>query len=100
MLAVWRPCWAFGLVPLCCGGTPLCIPNNIFVMLRKHRGENIVWWPSVRHEVRAMRRVLPLLFCDFGAPITPLLFSSDAMGPDNIDGGGYGIVARSAPEPL
>ncbi len=40
------------------------------------------------------------MFADIGAPLCPLLFATDAQGTNDIDAGGYDIVARPAPPPL
>ena len=49
-----------------------------------------------------MRDVLILAYADLGAPLLPVLFSTDAMGADDTgaDHGGFGICARAASRQL
>jgi hypothetical protein len=54
-------------------------------------------WPSVRQELWATQQALPLMYADVGAPIASCLFASDAMGQNNDDHGGFGIVGADVP---
>lgn len=76
----------------------LAIPNNIFAMTKKHRGQRIKWWPSALEELRCTRQVLPLMLCHLDANFLPLLLATDAMGSGEFpeDHGGYGVVASPA----
>ncbi len=71
----------------------LSIPHAVFRFIEKHEGTRAVWWPVARAEVRAMARVTCLMACHVGAPVLPWLFGTDAMGENEQDWGGYGIVA-------
>jgi len=75
----------------------LCIPQTIFSFLDRFENQEVEWWSCVRLEVVALARVVPWMFADIGAPLCPLLFATDAQGTNDIDAGGYGIVARPAP---
>ena len=44
--------------------------------------------------------VVPWMFLDVGAPLCPVLFATDAQGVNDLDAGGFGIVARAAPPPM
>ena len=73
----------------------LSIPHAVFRFIEEHAEETIKWWPVARDEVRAMAYVVPLMVCHVGSPILDWLFSTDAMGANETDYGGYGIaVAR------
>ena len=37
----------------------------------------------MRREVRTMAAVLPLVYADLGAPFAPVIFATDAQGPDH-----------------
>jgi hypothetical protein len=78
----------------------LAIPCSIFDMMRKNRGREILWWPSARAEATCMRFVIVLMYADVGAPLLPLLFSTDAMGANEAygDHGGYGLCVRPITE--
>ena len=71
----------------------LSIPHAVFRFIEKHEGTVATWWPVARDEVRAMAHVTCLMTCHVGAPILPWLFGTDAMGENEHDWGGYGIVA-------
>lgn len=71
----------------------LSIPHALFHFMDQHDGTTAVWWISARDEVRAMARMTALMVCDLGSPILPILFGTDAMGENEVDYGGYGIVA-------
>ena len=73
----------------------LSIPHSLFHFMEENDGATVKWWFSARDEVRAMARLTPLMVCDLGSPILPILFGTDAMGDNDIDYGGYGIVATS-----
>ena len=72
----------------------LSIPCHIFRMVCENRGRRLVLWPSVRLELKAMRAAIPLCRLNLDGGAAPFLFATDAMGVNNIDHGGYGIVAR------
>ena len=71
----------------------LSIPHALFHFMEENDEATVKWWFSARDEVRAMARMTSLMICDLGSPILPILFGTDAMGENNIDYGGYGIVA-------
>ena len=71
----------------------LSIPHSLFHFMEENEGATVDWWFSARDEVRAMARLTALMVCDLGSPILPILFGTDAMGANDIDHGGYGIVA-------
>ena len=66
----------------------LSIPQALFGFIEK--------FASARRELVCITRLLPLVFCDLSAPLCPLLFATDAMGSNDVDHGGWGIMA-SAP---
>eukprot|EP00434_Breviolum_minutum_P026310 symbB.v1.2.023253.t2/scaffold2112.1/size106475/3 len=57
------------------------------------------WWPVARDEVKAMAHVVPLMVCHVGAPILGWLFSTDAMGENDYDHGGFGIAVTELSDP-
>ncbi len=71
----------------------LSIPHVLFHFMEENDGDTVQWWCSARDEVRAMARLTSLMVCDLGSPILPILFGTDAMGANEIDQGGHGIVA-------
>ncbi len=73
----------------------LAIPQTVFRFIEKHEGTVTSWWPLARCEVRAMAQVTCLMTCHVGAPILPWLFGTDAMGENEHDWGGYGVVATT-----
>ena len=70
----------------------LSIPHSVFQFIEEFDGQTVTWWPSVREEVIAMARVVPLMSCHVGASFLKWLFATDAMGMNDVDLGGYGIV--------
>ena len=74
----------------------LSIPQALFRFIEKFDGCIVPWWASARRELVCITRLLPLVFCDLSAPLGPLLFATDAMGSNDVDHGGWGIMA-SAP---
>ena len=70
----------------------LSIPHAVFRFVEHHAEQSIKWWPVARDEVRAMAYVVPLMVCHVGSPIWDWLFSTDAMGANETDYGGYGIA--------
>lgn len=74
----------------------LSIPRALFHFLDTYEDEKMArWWPSAKEEVRAMARLVPTMQAHVGAEILPWLFATDAMGQNEHDSGGYGIVATS-----
>ncbi len=74
----------------------LCIPHALFHFLDAFEDVKMTrWWPSAREEVRAMARVIPAMQAHVGAEILPWLFATDAMGQNEFDYGGFGIVATN-----
>ena len=45
-----------------------------------------------------MARVLPLVYADVRRPFLPIITTTDAMGENEADCGGYGLVALAADE--
>ena len=72
----------------------LCIPHAIFYFMVKY--ENQVTIPSkrVRNELLAMAAAVPFLYYSYADPIAPVALASDAMGGNEGDDGGYGVMAR------
>ena len=60
-------------------------------MLETCQDQVIKLWPSVRAELLYMSYALPLMYHDAGASNSEMLFSSDAMGVNKRDNGGFGI---------
>ena len=46
--------------------------------LLKSTEEVVKLWPSVQAELRAMRNILPLLYCDNGRRVVPVVLAQDA----------------------
>lgn len=76
----------------------LAIPHALFHFLELAEDQEIEWWASARAECVAMERVIPLMSCHVGSPVLPWLFATDAMGENEIDHGGYGMVATKLEE--
>ena len=70
----------------------LAVPSLVFKMVEQHPEAVMKWWPSVRSEVRRMADLVPLLFADIGSDLSEVLLATDAMGENEVDGGGFGIV--------
>ena len=70
----------------------------------EHFDRTVMWWPSTRREVMRMAAVLPLAFADVGAPISKVLWATDARGAEDARGpgdcGAFGVVACELPESL
>ena len=77
----------------------LSLPQVVFAFVDRFAGTFAEWWPSARREVYRMSDVVISLYADIGAPLTPTVFATDAMGSNDFDHGGYGVVAaRCAPD--
>ena len=70
----------------------LSIPHTIFHFMEVNEGGTAKWWRSAREEALAMARVTCLMSCHVGAPMMNWLFATDAMGMNEYDNGGFGIV--------
>lgn len=66
--------------------------------MEKHAYEVRPWWRSARTEVTGMAYAVPLLFADVGAPFCPYIYATDAMGANETDNGGFGIVGAELPQ--
>ena len=74
----------------------LCIPHALFHFMDAFEDDSVAKWrPSAREEIRAMARVIPAMQAHVGAEILPWLFATDAMGQNDYDFGGFGIVATN-----
>lgn len=71
----------------------LSIPHHVFHFMEQFDGQTVPWWSSVREGVTAMARVVPLMSCHVGARFLDFMFATDAMGDNEVDHGGFGIVA-------
>ena len=80
----------------------LSIPHSIFRFMETFEGQTVLWWPSAREEAVAMGQLTALMYCHVGAPLLQWCFATDAMGMNDSDMGGYGIVgtAINPPEAL
>jgi len=78
----------------------LSIPHAIFKFIDKHPSSTPLIWPTVRRELKAMAEVIPFMEFRPGRQISNVLFGTDAMGSNEIDCGGYGIVARQVRDDL
>ena len=81
--------WIFGAL-LC--RDLLSIPHSIFHFMTEYEDSLAEWWPSARREARMMARVTGLMQCHVGSAILPWLFATDAMGANEVDNGGFGMV--------
>ena len=71
----------------------LCIPSAVFRLLERHPQRLMEPWATVRRELRAMAKVVPLMYADLGAPPAEVYFAADAMGANEQDHGGWGVLA-------
>ena len=76
----------------------LSIPHALFHFLEVAEEQEVEWWSSARAECIAMARVVPLMSCHVGAPVLQWLFATDAMGENEFDYGGYGMVTTKLAE--
>ena len=76
----------------------LSIPHSVFHFMDEHQGETTVWWESARQEIKAMAVMVPYMSCHLGSKWGPWLFATDAMGQNDFDFGGFGIVATPLQE--
>lgn len=74
----------------------LSIPHSVFHFMEEYESQTVRWWKSAREEVVAMARVTCLMSCHVGAPFLKWIFATDAMGSNEYDHGGYGIVTTQA----
>ena len=72
----------------------MAIPFEVFIFVAKYEGMTVRASRSVREELLAMGSVVPLLFYDAKASFAHAAFGTDAMGSNDTDHGGYGVVAR------
>lgn len=71
----------------------LSIPHALFHFLEIAEDQELEWWASARSECVATARVIPLMSCHVGSPVLSWLFATDAMGENELNHGGYGMVA-------
>ena len=72
----------------------LCIPYFVFHFIEENEGKWVKPCDKVKRELLAMGSVAPLLFYSFKSKFALTAFATDAMGENDIDSGGYGVVAR------
>ena len=65
----------------------LCIPHSIFQFCAKCEHQYVHWWPRARQEMKAMASVVPHLIAHLGAPLSDIIFATDAMGVGRDCGG-------------
>ncbi|CAK0804568.1 unnamed protein product, partial [Prorocentrum cordatum] len=70
----------------------LCPPSAVFRLLERYPRQRVSTWATVRRELRAMAKVVPLMYADLGAPPAPVYFAADAMGANAEDDGGWGVL--------
>jgi hypothetical protein len=70
----------------------LAVLYSVFKFVQRFEGQRAPWWKNVRSEVRAMADLVMLIRYDVGAPMSPVLVASDAMGASAADCGGYSVV--------
>ena len=80
----------------------LCLPHALFNFIDVHLQRGLVRWTSTaRNEWLQMAQVLPVMYADVGAPVSNVMFATDAMGSDvSGDHGGYGAVVAEFPTQL
>ena len=71
----------------------LAILSAVFVFMERFPERWAQPWPTVRRELVAMARAVPLMIADLGAPISNVVFAWGAMGSSLEDDGGFGVVA-------
>ena len=63
-------------------------------MIERHSGQIVFVWPSVRRELRTMAELVPFMEARLGWKLSSTVFGTDAMGANEVDNGGFGIVGR------
>ena len=70
----------------------LSIPHAVFHFMEQFEDMLVPWWESARQEVKLMSRLTATMNCHVGSKLLPFCFATDAMGMNDHDMGGYGIV--------
>ena len=68
------------------------IPFVVYRMIELCEGQFVRQWPSVRDELICMARAVTFMEYEGRLQFSDVLFATDAMGADDLDCGGYGIV--------
>ena len=68
------------------------IPFVVYRMIELCEGQFVRQWPSVRDELICMARAVAFMEYEGRLQFSDVLFATDAMGADDLDCGGYGIV--------
>ena len=72
----------------------LCIPAVCYQFMRAAYHSCLAPWTAVRQELKWMRDIIPLLFCDLGRGRNGAVLATDAQGDSQTRLGGYGITER------
>jgi hypothetical protein len=78
----------------------LSIPYTVFSFIQKLPKQRVRWWPVARQEIQMIAYLLPLVFADIGASLCSTVFATDAMGANEQDNGGYGVVCADVSSAL
>ena len=71
----------------------LSVPHSVFKFMDRCAGKCVRWWATARSEVQFMATLVAFMKAEVGAPLSPVLFASDAQGSGEGDHGGWGVVA-------
>ncbi len=75
-----------------------CVPFATFQFMEQFSNQRGTSWKSGRHELLMMARAIPFMVHHAGRHFGDILFASDAMGANDLDCGGLGIVASDISE--
>jgi hypothetical protein len=78
----------------------LAIPHSLFRFMDEFENCRTTWWVEARNELKAMAYITPLLYYDMSCQFATTAFATDAMGANQYDNGGYGIVGREIDDSL
>jgi hypothetical protein len=79
----------------------MSVPHACYRMVEVCANMVVPMWASVRAELKAMSRLVPLLFCDTTCQLPRVAYASDAMGAGegvSMDHGGFGVVISNISE--
>ena len=72
------------------------MPSAIFQFIEETAGQTTRWWPSARRELKVMTQIPPALRARLGQRMSPWIWAADAEGENELDFGGFGVVAAYA----
>lgn len=90
-LARWVGLWIWGALLRRC---LLSVPQLVFRFNHLYRGSYAESLQPLHRELLAMAHLTAFMFRDLGAPLAQGIFATDALGSDDKDHGGIGIVGK------